>query len=187
MTKIAVFASGNGSNFEAIVTNASAYVVAVLIVDHKEAYASERAKRLDVPFYVVEPREFKSKREYEQEILRILEPFDVRWIALAGYMRICGPALLNAYPDHIINIHPALLPSFPGKDAIFQAINHHVKVTGVTIHFVDSGIDTGKIIAQAPYLIPEGADEETIRKGIQAIEHELYPNIINRLIKEESQ
>jgi phosphoribosylglycinamide formyltransferase-1 len=186
MTKIAVFASGNGSNFEAIVRKATAYVVAVLIVDNINAYAIERAKRMKVPFYVVNPGDYQSKSAYELRILEILQPFGVLWIALAGYMRILGPVLLKAYPDHIINIHPALLPAFPGKDAIKLALLHPVKVTGVTVHYVDPGIDTGKIIAQVPYLIPEKADEESVHKDIQKIEHKLYPKIINELLKEES-
>jgi len=186
MTNIAVFASGNGSNFEAIVNKAKGYAVSVLIVDNHQAFAIERAKRLFVPFHIVDPCDFPSKKAYEIEIIRLLAHYQVSWIALAGYMRICGHTLLDAYPDRIINIHPALLPSFPGKDAIQQALLHQAKVTGVTIHYVDSGIDTGKIIAQVPYPIPEDADEETIRKGIQMIEHELYPKTIYNLIKEES-
>ena len=185
MIKIAVFASGNGSNFEAIVKQAREYTVAVLIVYNQEAYAVERAKRLKIPSFVVEPSHFSSKSAYEKEIVKILESFAVTWIALAGYMRICGAVLLEAYPDRIINIHPSLLPAFPGKNAIRQAMTHKVKVTGVTVHYVDSGIDTGRIIAQKPYIIPEEADEEAVCQGIQNIEHELYPKTIHKLIKEE--
>ena len=186
MIRIAVFASGNGSNFEAIVRQATQYEVAILIVDKQDAFALERADKLRIPARCFDPADYPNKNAYERAILDRLRAYDVSWIALAGYMRLCGSVLLDAYPGHILNIHPALLPAFPGKGAIHQAVAKGVKVTGVTIHLVDSGMDTGKIIAQVPYCIPEGADEDQIQSGIQTIEHELYPQTIAKLIKEES-
>ncbi|MFA5067650.1 MAG: phosphoribosylglycinamide formyltransferase [Candidatus Izemoplasmatales bacterium] len=186
MIPIAVFASGNGSNFEAIVKNAKGYTVAILICDQLEAKAWRRAKRLGIPFQVVDASDYPSKAAYEAEIIRLLALFQVRWIALAGYMRICGKTLLDKYPNHIINIHPALLPAFSGIDAIGQALKAGVKVTGVTIHIIDEGIDTGTIIAQEAYRIPPGANRDRVQAGIQRIEHRLYPQVIAELIKEES-
>lgn len=186
MTRIAVFASGNGSNFEAIVRQANGYQVAILITDQPGATVLKRAEVLKVPAVVVDYSRFKSKKAVEKQILNIIQPLRVTWIILAGYMRILGNTLLSSYPNHILNIHPALLPSFPGKDAIQQALDQGASETGVTIHYVDHGIDTGKIIVQEAIPIPPGADVETVASAIHQIEHRLYPTIIARLIKEES-
>ncbi|MDD3126717.1 MAG: phosphoribosylglycinamide formyltransferase [Candidatus Izemoplasmatales bacterium] len=186
MVKIAVFASGNGSNFEAIVEKKQRYEVSVLICDQKNAFVLYRAKRFLIPSYVIERTAYRSIVEYEEAILKILKIYQVDWIALAGYMRIVGSILLNAFPQRILNIHPSLLPLYPGKDAIGQAIANNAKTTGVTIHYIDSGIDTGKIIAQAEVNIEPGMDEEAVRAVIQKCEHILYPQVITKLIEEEN-
>ncbi|WP_394189344.1 phosphoribosylglycinamide formyltransferase [Paenisporosarcina quisquiliarum] len=182
--KIAVFASGNGSNFQAIVDatkkhDLHADVVAV-VTDRPQAYVVERAASAGVPAIAIRPKDFASKTEYEQAILSELKKLDVEWLILAGYMRLIGETLLKAYANKIVNIHPSLLPSFPGKDAIGQALAHGVKVTGVTVHTVDAGMDTGPILAQKAVDI-EGCNREQAEQRIHAIEHEVYTKTLQQL------
>ena len=186
MKRIAIFASGNGSNFEALV---SAYQrgelhaePVVCICDKPGAGVIERAERLGIPIEVVSPKEFENKEEYEKGILKILKEKDVDLICLAGYMRIIGKTLLEAYPWKIINIHPSLLPAFKGAHAIRNAFEYGVKVFGVTIHYVDETLDGGKIISQAaiPY---KGDSIEEIETLIHKTEHRLYVETVNELIK----
>ncbi|MFD1927731.1 phosphoribosylglycinamide formyltransferase [Sporosarcina siberiensis] len=182
--KIAVFASGSGSNFSALAEackNGELNAEIVLLVTNKpDAYAIERAKKVGISALVVPPKSFESKDAYEQAILSALQESEVEWIVLAGYMRLIGPVLLSAYPSKIINIHPSLLPSFPGKDAIGQAIAHGVKVTGVTVHLVDAGMDTGPIIAQHAVDVVDG-DVEKTTEAIHAVEHYLYKDALSEL------
>ena len=182
--KVAVFASGNGSNFQAIVDavasgELNAEVVAV-VSDQPEAYVVERAKKAGMSFIAYRPKDFPSKRHYEEAILQELVTLQVEWLVLAGYMRLIGDTLLSAYPNQIVNIHPSLLPSFPGLNAIGQALAHGVKVTGVTVHLVDAGMDTGPILAQQSVDI-EGCDRELAEQRIHAIEHGLYTKTLQQL------
>lgn len=183
---IAVFASGNGSNFEALVHDSRRrswpLPIRLLITDQTDCGALERAQRLKVPAFSFDPKQYASKEEYERAILSLLQEQEIKWIALAGYMRIIGPTLLQAYPWRIVNVHPSLLPAFPGKDAVGQALKYGVKWTGATVHFVDKGIDTGPIIAQKPVLVHEGDDRTTLTKRIQFLEHNLYPATLRQLI-----
>ncbi len=181
MIRLAVFASGTGSNFQSIVENQISYKVVVLISDKINSYVIERAKKLNIPYAVFNPRDYDSKDNYELEILKTLLVHEVNYIALAGYMRLIGNILLNNYKDKIINIHPSLLPAFKGKDAIRQAVDYGVKVMGVTIHYVDFGIDTGNIIAQEAFAIKNNMTITEIEKKIHQIEHKLYPKILNNL------
>ena len=120
-------------------------------------------KKLAFQLCVFPPKDFESKDAYEEAILNALRESGAEWLVLAGYMRLIGPVLLSAYPSKIINIHPSLLPSFPGKDAIGQAVAHGVKVTGVTVHLVDAGMDTGPILAQYAVDVVDGDAEKTAR------------------------
>jgi phosphoribosylglycinamide formyltransferase 1 len=189
MKNLAIFASGNGSNFQAIaeaIKNRaiSGAEIKILIVDHKDAYAIERAKSLGIPYCVFELKQYKNKEEYEKAILNVLRERKVDLICLAGYMKIISDTLLNAYPDRIINIHPALLPSFKGAHGIQDAFDYGCKVYGVTIHYVSKELDGGKIIAQRGFEYYED-DIEKLEKRIHEVEHVLYPETINRLIMEE--
>jgi phosphoribosylglycinamide formyltransferase-1 len=177
MPKVAVFASGNGSNFQAIVNavnqgKVQAEVVAV-VTDKPEAYVAKRAKNAGISVIAHRPNDFPSKMDYEGSILKKLQTLQVEWLVLAGYMRLIGNTLLSAYPNRILNIHPSLLPAFPGKDAIGQALAHGVKITGVTVHYVDDGMDTGQIVAQEAVDI-EDCNREQAEQRIHAIEHGLY-------------
>lgn len=143
----------------------------------------ERAKKHGIETFTFVPKQFASKEAFETEILKQLQEKDVEFIALAGYMRLVGPTLLNAYEGKIVNIHPSLLPAFPGKNAIGQAFEKKVKVTGVTIHYVDEGMDTGPIIAQEAVYVDDDETIETLTKKIQAVEHQLYPKTLKKLLE----
>ena len=184
--KIAIFASGNGGNFEAIASgcldgsvNAEA---ALCVCDKPGARVCERARRLGVDLLEFRPRDYASKRDFEKMIADELDRRGIDLVCLAGYMRIIGDELLERYGGRIINIHPALLPAFPGAHAIEDAFRYGVKVYGVTIHYVNAEIDGGKIIAQraVPY---EGDDIEELEAMIHATEHPLYRDTINLLAK----
>ncbi len=189
MKKIAVFASGSGTNFQAIIgaieTGQLNAEIALLVCDKPNAFAIERAKQHNIEVFQFIPKNFENKQAFEKVILEQLQALHVEWIALAGYMRLIGETLLGAYEGKIINIHPSLLPSFPGINAIEQAYDAKVKVTGVTIHFVDAGMDTGPIIAQAPVFIEEQDTIEVLRTKIQQVEHQLYPEVLKKLLNDE--
>jgi phosphoribosylglycinamide formyltransferase-1 len=181
--KIAIFASGSGSNYEAIM---KAYQesplqrgeIGLVICDQPQAYVIERTEKWGTPTFVLSPKNCESKEAYEQAILTKLQEHSIDFIVLAGYMRLLGSTLLQPYQGSIINIHPSLLPAFTGKDAIGQAIKYGVRLTGVTIHYVDEGMDTGPIIYQQAVAIVEDETKESLTQKIQAIEHETYPRII---------
>ena len=183
MTKIAIFASGSGSNFQAIAESIQRgeleAKIELVVTDKPGAFVVTRAQQMDIPVLELAPKTFDSKVAYEQAIIDALHEKDIEWIILAGYMRLIGDTLLRAFPNRIINIHPSLLPSFPGKDAIGQAFDHGVKVTGVTVHYVDAGMDTGPIIAQTA--VEVAATKEETEKLIHAAEHQLYPKTLQQL------
>lgn len=180
MTKrIAVLASGNGSNFQVI---AEQFKVTLLVSDHSDAYVLERAQNLQVPSYSFELKEFEDKVAYETEIVKLLDHYNIDLVCLAGYMKIVGPTFLKAYEGRIINIHPAFLPEFPGAHGIEDAWSAGVEESGVTIHWVDSGIDTGKVIAQVRVPRLKNDTFESFEMRIHEAEYKLFPNVIRRLI-----
>jgi len=173
---LAVFASGNGSNFEAI---AKKFNISLLVCDKPGAKVIERASNYGVPSLVLSPKDYPSKDSYEEAILTRLKADNIGLIALAGYMRIIGATILNEYENRIINIHPSLLPAFPGKDAVKQAYDYGVKISGVTVHYVDAGIDTGQIIDQRA--VEVGESLEAFEKEIHKVEHQLYVDVLMSL------
>jgi phosphoribosylglycinamide formyltransferase 1 len=186
MIAAAVFASGSGSNAEAIVqASALPCTVRLLVCDKPGAPVIQKAAHWDVEVFVCDPKTFSDKQAYEQAILTKLKDLQIEWIFLAGYMRLIGSALLAAFANRIINIHPSLLPAFAGKDAIGQALAAGVKVSGVTIHYVDSGMDTGTIIAQEAVSVQPGDTQDTLHQRIQQIEHRLYPKTIHYILTKE--
>ncbi|AKM17657.1 phosphoribosylglycinamide formyltransferase [Anoxybacillus geothermalis] len=191
MKRLAIFASGSGTNFQAIVDAAKRgevpAEVALLVCDRPGAKVIERAARENVPAFVFSPKEYPSKAAFESEILRELKERRIDWIALAGYMRLIGPTLLSVYEGKIVNIHPSLLPAFPGKDAIGQAYRAGVLETGVTVHYVDEGMDTGPVIAQCAVPIVPGEPIEALEARIHQVEHELYPAVLRMLLGEKEQ
>lgn len=184
-SKVAVFASGSGSNFQALVEYTqrgdAAYEVALLVCDQPQAYVIERAKRSGISVFAFSAKDYPDKQAFETEILAQLQAYEIEWVVLAGYMRLIGTTLLDAYEGRMINLHPSLLPAFAGKDGIGDAYRHGVKVTGVTVHFVDAGLDTGPIIAQEAVMIEEGDRLEDVARKIHAMEHQLLPKVVNDL------
>ncbi|MEK3731969.1 MULTISPECIES: phosphoribosylglycinamide formyltransferase [unclassified Paenibacillus] len=181
--RIAVFASGRGSNFQALVDAQRAGVlggdICVLVCDKPQAPVVGLAQAAGVDTYVFQPKDYASKEDYERGVAAELARKGVQLIVLAGYMRLLSPVLVEAYSGKIINIHPSLLPAFPGKDAIGQALQYGVKVTGVTVHFVDGGMDTGPVIAQRAVEVLAGDDAETLAQRIHTVEHKLYPEVVS--------
>lgn len=183
MKKIAVFASGSGSNYEAIMEafhslDSQQVEVSLLVCDKPQAYVIERAQKWATPTFVISAKEYESKEAFESVILKELEKANIDFIVLAGYMRLLGSTLLQAYMGRILNIHPSLLPAFPGKDALGQALEYGVKVTGITIHFVDEGMDTGPIVLQDTVTIDLHETNASLAQKIQKLEHQHYPATI---------
>ena len=151
--------------------------------DNISAYALKRAERAGVERLSFNPKDYSSKEDYEALIIGELERRDIDFIVLAGFMRILSPYFVNNYKDKILNIHPALLPSFPGEHAVRDALKSGVDKTGVTVHFVDEGVDSGPIIVQDIELIKADDTEEVLLERLHKIEHRLYPEVIDFFAK----
>ena len=184
--RVAILASGNGSNFEALAHQFQAGLLpgelAFVFSDHHDAYVLERAQRLNVRAFSFEVKEFENKAAYEKALLQLLQEQEIDLIVLAGYMRIIGQTPLSHYSNRILNIHPSLLPSFPGLHGIKDAYEYGVKVTGVTVHLVDDGVDTGPIIAQEPVMILPEDSLESLEEKIHQTEHRLYPKVLRDVL-----
>lgn len=184
--RLAVFASGEGTNFEAIARACADGTidaeVALMVCDKPGAPVVGKAERMGIRSFVFSPKSYASKADYETEIVRLLNAESVELICLAGYMRIISDVLLDAYAGRIINIHPSLLPAFRGAHAVEQAVEYGVKVYGITIHYVNSELDGGKIIAQKAFEY-DGNDPAEVHRIGQKIEHQLYINTINKLLR----
>ncbi len=179
-TRLAVFVSGSGTNLQAIIDACIPSVEIVLVLSNNpEAYALERAKKHGIPVEVADHKWYPDREEYDKHLLKVLESYRVDLIALAGFMRILSPFFVKAYKNRIINIHPALLPSFPGIHSAKQALESGVKYTGCTVHFVDEGVDTGPIILQAAVPVYDDDDEASLLERIHEEEHRIYPEAIN--------
>lgn len=188
ITNIAVLVSGRGSNLQAIIDAVEKGAipdasVAVVISDVSGAYALTRAHDHGIDAIFVDPDRYDNKAAYETEVLRILETYDIGLILLAGYMRVVGSTLLKPFANKILNIHPALLPSFPGLHAQRQAFKHGVKVSGCTVHFVDEGVDTGPIILQKCVPVLEDDTEETLADRILTQEHKIFPEAVRLFVQ----
>jgi len=183
---IAIFASGNGSNFEAIAKAVKRGEINVklslLVCDKPEAKVIKRADNLGITVFVCNPKDYPNRVAYEERILAILKDTEVDFIALAGYMRIIGEVLLEAYEGRIINIHPSMLPDFPGLDAIEKAYNAGVSQTGVTIHYVDAGVDTGPILTQEAVAILPDDTLEILEARVHEVEHRLYIKVLKECV-----
>jgi phosphoribosylglycinamide formyltransferase 1 len=181
--KIGVLVSGRGSNLQAIIDNIEKgslnAELAVVISDQADAYALERARKHHVPGVHVSAKGYKGRRdEYDVLLMKELQKHNVELVALAGFMRIITPTLLKAFPHRVLNIHPALLPSFPGLHVQKAALEHGVKFSGCTVHFVDEGMDTGPIIIQAVVPILDNDTEDTLSARILKQEHKIYSRAI---------
>lgn len=184
---IAVFASGRGTNFAAIIRATKKGKIkanlSLLVCDNPKAGALGRAKRAGIKIALVEREKFASIRDFEDRIIQLLEENKIELIALAGFMRILSPEFVQRYQGRILNIHPALLPSFKGAQGIKDAFDYGVKVTGVSVHFVDEKMDHGPIILQQALKIEENDTLESLERKIHKIEHKLYPKAIQLFVE----
>jgi phosphoribosylglycinamide formyltransferase-1 len=182
--RLAVFVSGGGTNLQAIIDASLPSVEIVLVLSNNPgAYALERARKHGITVEVVDHRQYSVREEYDKYLLEVLARYRVDLIALAGFMRILSPLFVKAYKNRIVNIHPALLPAFQGVHAARQALESGVKYTGVTVHFVDEGVDTGPIILQAAVPVMDDDDEESLLERIHKEEHRIYPEAINLIAR----
>ncbi|MNH87908.1 Phosphoribosylglycinamide formyltransferase [compost metagenome] len=184
--RIAVFASGQGTNFQSLVDAAGrgelgGAEIALLVCDKPQAPVVKRAEQAGVDHFLFQPKQYASREDYEREIAAELDKRSIDLIVLAGYMRLLTAVLVEPYAGRMINIHPSLLPAFPGVNAIGQAYDYGVKVTGATVHFVDGGMDTGAVIAQRTVDIREGESMESVEERIHAVEKEIYPQVVRLL------
>jgi phosphoribosylglycinamide formyltransferase-1 len=182
MMTVGVLVSGSGTNLQAILDAIAARQldarIAVVVSNVAGAGALERARAAGVETAVVDHRSFADRRSFDAAVVEVLRSRGVEVVVLAGFMRLITDVLLDAFPMRVVNVHPALLPAFPGVHAQRQALLYGARITGCTVHFVDLGTDTGPIIAQAAVPVLDGDDEEALRLRILAREHELLPRVL---------
>lgn len=177
MIRLAVFASGRGTNFENILESRLPGIEIVLLVTDSICNALEIAKTHDVPSKTFLRKNYASKEEMEQDMVTEIEKFHIDFIVLAGYMRLLSPPFVNRYPKRIINIHPSLLPLYKGKEAIRQAFEAGKKLYGVSVHYVNEGMDEGEVIAQVK-ISYDGEDLQELEQLVHQAEYALYPKVI---------
>ena len=183
--RLGVLASGRGSNFAAIVDAIENHglpaEVVVVVSDRPDALALERARLHGIATTVVVPRDYPDRAAFDRAVVERLQAAGVQVVVLAGFMRLVTPVFLAAFPGRVLNIHPALLPAFPGLHAQRQAIEHGVKISGCTVHVVDEGVDSGPILMQRAVEVRDDDDEESLAARILVEEHKLYPEVIRRI------
>ena len=184
---IAVLVSGNGSNLQSIIDASEAgqieAAVKLVLSDNAGSLALERAKKHNIPVEVVSKADYPDRKAFDQKTAEILKGHSIELVVLAGFMRLLSPVMLDAFPGRIINIHPSLLPAFPGLGVQEKALQHGVKFSGCTVHFVDEGLDSGPIIIQATVPVLQDDTVETLRERILAEEHKIYPRAIDYISK----
>lgn len=184
---IAVFASGNGTNFQAIIDKvkdgAISAHIALLVADTNEAHAIQRAHKAGIETFVLSPKGFTSREDYDKAIIEKLKERDIGLVVLAGFMRLMSPHFIKEYKNKILNIHPALLPSFKGTHGIRDALEYGVKVTGLTVHFVDEELDHGPIILQEAVPVSDSDAEESLLQKVHQKEHVLYPEVVKLFVE----
>lgn len=182
---VGVLVSGSGTNLQAILDAARSGAidvdVRVVVSNRPRVQALERARGAGVPALVLSHRRFDTREAFEDELVALLRRHQVDWVVLAGFMRVLTRRFLAAFPDRVLNIHPSLLPAFPGVDAQRQAYDHGVKISGCTVHLVDEGTDTGAIVAQAAVPVRDEDDVESLRRRILEQEHRLYPRVLQAI------
>ena len=181
--KIAILVSGSGSNLQTLIDQLhldsnSGIEIAVVISDRPKAYALARAKKVGIPTYVVQLKHFSDRNAFDDQISEIIDNYKVKLILLAGYMKIFQPSFVRRYRYQLINIHPSLLPAFPGAHAVADTLTYHTKISGVTVHFVDEGVDTGPVIAQVPVPVLDNDNESSLHQRIQEAERKIYPQVV---------
>jgi len=189
MKKLGVLVSGSGTNLQSIIDSIkNGYInnaeIATVISNNKDAYGIVRAKKAGIDTAIIEHGNFPTREEFEKKLIETLEKYNVDYVILAGFMRVLTKFFISRFKNRILNIHPALLPSFPGVDAQKQAFDYGVKFSGCTVHFVDEGTDTGPIIVQAVVPVINNDTEETLKKRILAQEHKIYSYAIKLLTED---
>jgi len=184
--KVAIFASGNGSNFESIAKSdelkKAGLEIELLVCDQSQAHVIKRAEKYHIPVFVNKLADYPNRGLYEQAIIEKLRPLKIEYILLAGYMKVVTPVLLAAYANRIINIHPSLLPKYSGLEAIERAFASGDSETGVTIHYIDEGVDTGPIIKQCKVVRLKHDTEDSLEQRIHQTEHQMYREVILDLL-----
>lgn len=188
MKKIAVLASGNGSNLEAILTAIATgrirdAQVTVVVSDQEEAYALVRARKHNIPSRVFRRQDYPSREAYDRALVTFLKTEQIDLVVMAGFMRLVSPEFVAAFRNRIMNIHPSLLPAFPGTRGVADALAYGVKVTGCTVHFVDEGMDTGPIILQEALAVRADDTVDSLSERIHRLEHRLYPQAIDLWVR----
>ncbi len=185
--RIAVLVSGSGSNLQALIDSAKeGYFdadIVLVISNNSNAFGLERAKKANIVSKVVSLSDFESREIYDKELIKVINEHDIDLVVLAGYMLICSEAFVDGFYGRLINLHPSLLPSFAGADGIGDALNYGAKITGVTVHFVDKGCDTGPVIMQEAIEIKEGESKENLAEKIHKIEHKLLPKAVKYFVE----
>jgi phosphoribosylglycinamide formyltransferase-1 len=180
--RFAVLLSGSGTNLASLIDAAAAPTsqaeIAVVLSNKADAYGLQRARDASIPAVHISHRG-KERSTFDADVVEALRSFDVEWVLLAGFMRILTPVFLDAFPYRVINIHPGLLPSFPGVRAQKQAFDAGVRIAGATVHFVDAGMDSGPVIAQGAVPVMEGDDAEALQQRILSVEHQLFPMVMH--------
>lgn len=184
---LGVLVSGSGTNLQALLDAVAdgrlPAKIGVVVSNVANVRALDRARAADVPSIVVDHKAFPSREAFDAAIVDVLRAHEVRCVVLAGFMRLVTPVLLDAYPHRVVNIHPALLPAFPGVHAQRQALEYGARVTGCTVHFVDAGMDTGPIIAQTPVPITDDDDEASLTARVLVEEHRLLPEVLSWIVE----
>jgi phosphoribosylglycinamide formyltransferase-1 len=182
--RIAVLASGTGSNLQALLDDPLVGSWIELVVsDQPAAVALERARARDVKAVAMDPGNFRTRADRDRWISSVLEGQGIAFVLLAGYMRILGPEVVRSFHQRILNVHPSLLPAFPGAHAVRDALDWGVKVTGATVHLVDEEVDHGPVVLQEPVLVLPDDDEHSLHLRIQAVEHRLFPQATRLLVE----
>jgi len=181
MKRFAVLASGTGTNFEALLrASKEGFIPAelcVLVTDREGAGAIRIAQQAGVPVKVVQYADYPTRDDFSEAVARACLEYGAEFVCMAGFMRILSKPMLEAFPNLVLNTHPSLLPAFPGVDAVRQALEYGVKVTGCTVHIIDEEVDHGPIIAQEAVPVLEGDTEEVLHARIKSVEHRLYPEV----------
>lgn len=187
MLQLAVLASGNGSNLQAmldkVASGALEAEIRVVIANKKDAYALERARLAGVPAVFLDPADYADRESFDAAMVDVIQKAGADCVALAGYMRLLTPVFLGAFPGRVLNIHPALLPSFPGLRGASDALDYGVRLAGCTVHFVDEQMDHGAVIVQAAVPVFPGEPLDDLKCRIHALEHRIYPQALQWLSK----
>lgn len=181
---VAVLASGEGTNLQALLDDPDlAPHIALVVSDREGARALERARGRGVEAVHLDPASFAGREDHDHALAELLRDRGIGVVALAGYMRLVGPEVIEAFRDRLVNVHPALLPAFPGTHAVADALAYGVKVIGVTVHLVDEGIDTGPVLLQEPIEVRDDDDWDSLEARVHAVEHRLLPRAVRALLE----